>query len=205
MHPRTATKIFGIIFTVVVPGLVSAMTPQLSMGAGIPLIGVSLLIGISVLVWGYSHHSKRTWREKLSPLLVMGACVFIYSAGGYWYFSAHAPTTVADFRAPAVVKPQNSDIPPQATAAYRPLAHLSNAQLLDATLASSRTASEVGPVVCATPLPGVSVRRGLVRPRLFRRSVVRRRVVRRRARNVGPWSPSMPSSWVRGPTGWRQR
>jgi hypothetical protein len=51
-------KIAGFVFTVVVPLVVAAMIPHISVGAGIPIIAVSIVIGLGLELFPASLEKK---------------------------------------------------------------------------------------------------------------------------------------------------
>lgn len=109
MREKIATTLLGFIFTVAIPALVSAMSPSLSLGVGVPAIGASILTGITVLVWGFAQHKTRTWRGKLLPICCMAMGAVIYGLGGYWYFRTHGANkaSVTNTLSAVVQKPLN--------------------------------------------------------------------------------------------------
>ena len=69
------------------------ISPHLDPSLGYPAIGASVLIGISILVWGHSEHHLRTWGQKLLPLGVMVIGLVFYGIGGFWYYKLHSPAS----------------------------------------------------------------------------------------------------------------
>jgi hypothetical protein len=72
-------KIAGFVFTVVVPLVVAAMIPHISVGAGIPIIAVSIVIGLVDWAWSFS---PLPWRKKVFPILGLAAGLLVAAGFG---------------------------------------------------------------------------------------------------------------------------
>src|SRR5208282_3985643 len=86
---KIASAVAGFIFTVAVPGIIFAMIPKIDPSLGWPALEFSILLGITVLVWGFSPHHLKDWRSKMGSVAIMGIALVAYCIGAIWYYRTH--------------------------------------------------------------------------------------------------------------------
>ncbi|MDB5408323.1 MAG: hypothetical protein JWL84_3235 [Rhodospirillales bacterium] len=89
MRERIAGTLGGSIFSVVIPVVVSATMPHIEPGIGWPLVGSSVIVGVTIFLWGFTPHHLKKWRAKLGPLSIMALGLTLYASGALWYYLAH--------------------------------------------------------------------------------------------------------------------
>lgn len=79
-------KIGGFVFSVVIPLVVAAMIPHIPLEIGLPVIAISIIIGLADWAWSFSPLPRR---RKMGPILLMTVGLVVFSGGILWYYAAH--------------------------------------------------------------------------------------------------------------------
>lgn len=89
-----AGRIAGFIFTVVIPVVVAATIPHIGLSVGLPIILVSVVIGLCDFVWMYSK--QRYGRVKVIPIIAMAVGVLLLGGGAIAFFVGPTNKTTAE-------------------------------------------------------------------------------------------------------------
>ena len=109
MRRKIAASIATIIISTILPFLLNSLIP-IEASYGWPLVGIFILFGATVLVWGYSTHSATSWETKVLPISLMCIGFFAFAGGAIWYYRAHSGT-VAELAQKILLRCEPSTLP----------------------------------------------------------------------------------------------
>src|SRR5262245_30229366 len=100
MREKIAGSIAAAIFTVIIPTVMGLMGLHIDPSVGWPIIGASVLLGVTSLLWGFSSRHLKDWRTKMGPVTLMAIGIAAYIGGGVWYYRSHAAAEIPEDAAP---------------------------------------------------------------------------------------------------------
>jgi hypothetical protein len=85
------------------------MMPHLDQALGWPLLGLSLIAGITIWLWSLSDDHLKNWKRKMGPVTLMVGGLAVYIGGSVWYYFDHTAALAAEAAQSPPPQPQTKE------------------------------------------------------------------------------------------------